>query len=102
MGGAANVLVTSCRAHRDYEGKNLEEIARDERRTPVDVYIQIVKDGGAGVVCRSMKESDMRTFYSQPWVMVSSDGGIGTRHPRGAGTFPRLLIVELNRPMLLR
>lgn len=91
VGGAANVLVTSCRAHRDYEGKNLEEIARAERTTPVDVYIKIVKDGGAGVVCRSMKEEDMRTFYSQPWVMVSSDGGIGSRHPRGAGTFPRVL-----------
>ena len=23
--------------------------------------------------------------------MVASDGGIGTRHPRGAGTFPRVL-----------
>jgi len=23
--------------------------------------------------------------------MVSSDGGIGSRHPRGAGTYPRVL-----------
>ena len=38
-----------------------------------------------------MKESDIRTFYSQPWVMVASDGGINTRHPRGAGTFPKVL-----------
>jgi N-acyl-D-aspartate/D-glutamate deacylase len=30
-------------------------------------------------------------FYRQPWVMVSSDGGIGSRHPRGAGTYPRVL-----------
>ena len=30
-------------------------------------------------------------FYTQPWVMVSSDGGIGSRHPRGAGTYPRVL-----------
>ena len=33
----------------------------------------------------------MRAFYQQVWVMVASDGGIGTRHPRGAGTFPRVL-----------
>ena len=33
----------------------------------------------------------MRTFYRQPWVMVASDGGIGVSHPRGAGTFPRVL-----------
>ncbi|HXG63580.1 MAG TPA: amidohydrolase family protein, partial [Blastocatellia bacterium] len=91
VGGAANVLVTSCKAHPDYEGKTLEEIARNRGVTPVEVYVQIVRDGGAGVVCRSMKEADMRVFYSQPWVMVSSDGGIGARHPRGAGTFPRVL-----------
>ena len=38
-----------------------------------------------------MKEDDIRTFYQQPWVMVSSDGGIGSRHPRGAGSYPRVL-----------
>lgn len=91
VGGAENVLVTNCKAHRDYEGKNLDEIARDRKVSPVDVYIQIVKDGGASVVCRSMKESDIKTFYRQPWVMVASDGAEGGRHPRGAGTFPRVL-----------
>ena len=91
VGGAGNVLVTNCKAHREYEGKTLEEIARGQRLSPVDVYIQIVKDGGASVVCRSMKESDIRVFYRQPWVMVASDGQAGGRHPRGAGTFPRVL-----------
>jgi N-acyl-D-amino-acid deacylase len=91
VGGAGNVLITNCRTHPDYEGKTLEEVARAKSLTPVEVYIQIVKDGGAGVVCRSMKESDIETFYRQPWVMVASDGGIGVRHPRGAGTFPRVL-----------
>ncbi|HMV51774.1 MAG TPA: D-aminoacylase, partial [Blastocatellia bacterium] len=91
VGGGGNVLITSCSAHRDYEGKTLEEIAKASGRTAVDAYIQIVKDGGAGVVCKSMIEADIKTFYQQPWVMVASDGGIGGRHPRGAGTFPRVL-----------
>ncbi|HYV04987.1 MAG TPA: D-aminoacylase [Blastocatellia bacterium] len=91
VGGADNVLVTHCQAHREYEGKTLEEISRERRVSAVDVYIQIVKDGGAGVVCRSMKESDIKTFYRQPWVMVASDGQASGRHPRGAGTFPRVL-----------
>ncbi|HSB12292.1 MAG TPA: D-aminoacylase [Blastocatellia bacterium] len=91
VGGADNVLVTNCRAHREYEGKTLEAIARDRKMSAVDAYIQIVKDGGASVVCRSMKESDIKTFYRQPWVMVASDGAAGGRHPRGAGTFPRVL-----------
>jgi N-acyl-D-amino-acid deacylase len=38
-----------------------------------------------------MNGADVRAFYKQPWVMVSSDGGIGSRHPRGAGTFPKVL-----------
>ncbi len=91
VGGGANVLVTNCAAHRAYEGKTLDEIARANNQTAVEVYMQIVKDGGASVVCKSMIESDIRTFYQQPWVMVASDGGIANRHPRGAGTFPRVL-----------
>ena len=91
VGGAGNVLITSCAAHRDYEGKTLEEIARSQNTSPVDVYIQIVKDGGAGVVCNSMNETDVKNFYQQQWTFVSSDGGIGSRHPRGTGTFPRVL-----------
>ncbi len=91
VGGGGNVLITSCSAHRDYEGKTLDDIARANGKTAVETYSQIVKDGGAGVVCKSMIESDIKTFYRQSWVMVASDGGIGTRHPRGAGTFPRVL-----------
>lgn len=91
VGGADKVLITSCRAHKDYEGKTLEEIAKSNGTTPTDVYIQIVKDGGAGVVCSSMNEDDVKNFYLQKWVMVSSDGGIGSRHPRGTGTFTRVL-----------
>jgi N-acyl-D-amino-acid deacylase len=91
VGGADKVLITSCRAHRDYEGKTLEEAAKANNTTPAELYMQIVKDGGAGVVCSSMNENDVKAFYQQRWVMVSSDGGIGSRHPRGAGTFTRVL-----------
>jgi N-acyl-D-aspartate/D-glutamate deacylase len=38
-----------------------------------------------------MIDDDIRAFYQRPWVMVGSDGGINARHPRGAGTFPRVL-----------
>ncbi len=91
VGGADKVLITSCSAHRDYEGKTLEEIAREKNWDPADVYIEIVKDGGAGVVCNSMNEEDVEAFYKRSWVMVSSDGGIGSRHPRGTGTFTKVL-----------
>jgi len=91
VGGPANITIVSCSSHPDYEFRNMEEISRREGISAVDLYLKIVRDGGAGVVCHSMKDADIRTFYRQPWVMVSSDGGIGSRHPRGAGTYPRVL-----------
>jgi N-acyl-D-amino-acid deacylase len=91
VGGAQNITIVNCRAHPEYEFKTLDEIARQQHITPVEMYIRIVRDGGATIVCHSMKDEDIRIFYQQPWVMVSSDGGIGSRHPRGAGTYPRIL-----------
>lgn len=91
IGGAGKVLITNCRTHPEFEGKTLEEIARATNITDVAAYQLIVRDGGAGIVCSSMNGADVRAFYRQRWVMVSSDGGIGSRHPRGAGTFTKVL-----------
>jgi len=91
VGGAQNILIVSCRAHPDYEFKTLAQVAQEQKMAPVELYMRIVQEGGASIVCHSMKEADIRVFYQQPWVMVSSDGGIGSRHPRGAGTFPLVL-----------
>jgi N-acyl-D-amino-acid deacylase len=90
-GGAEQITIVNCASHRDYEFKTLQQIADAQQTTPTAIYMQVVRDGGATVVARSMKEEDIRVFYTQPWVMVGSDGGIGLRHPRGAGSFPRVL-----------
>jgi N-acyl-D-amino-acid deacylase len=60
------------------------------------MFIRIIREGNAAnddalIVAKSMTEADIELFYKQPWVMVASDGGIDLRHPRGAGTFPRVL-----------
>jgi N-acyl-D-amino-acid deacylase len=91
VGGPPQVTITACKAHPTYAGRNLAEIAKAEGVTPVALFSLIVKDGGADVIGHSMKTEDVETFYRQPWVMVASDGGIGAGHPRGAGTFPRVL-----------
>jgi N-acyl-D-amino-acid deacylase len=91
VGGAGNVTIDRDEAHPDYELRTLDAIAKEKGITPVDLFIRIVKDGGASVIGKSMVEDDIRTFYTQPWVMVASDGGIGLRHPRSSGTFPRVL-----------
>lgn len=91
VGGAANVMITSYEKDRSFEFKNMAEIAAARGITPVDLFIEVAKNGGASVVAKSMMEEDIRAFYAWPWTMVSSDGGIEYRHPRGAGTFPRVL-----------
>lgn len=85
------MTLVSCRAHPDYERRTLAAVAESRGTSAVAAFIDVVKSGGAGIVCKAMQESDIRTFYQQKWVMVGSDGGIGMRHPRAAGTFPRVL-----------
>lgn len=91
VGGPQNVTIINCAKHPEYEFKNLKEIADAKKVSAVDVFIEVVKSGGASVVGHAMTEADMREFFIQPWVMVASDGGIGMRHPRASGTFPRVL-----------
>lgn len=91
VGGAQNILITSYEKDPSYEFRTMEEIAKKRGITPVDLFIEIAKNGGAHVVAKSMIDDDIKAFYAWPWTMVSSDGGIAYRHPRGAGTFPRVL-----------
>jgi N-acyl-D-amino-acid deacylase len=91
LGGPSKITVTACKAHPAYAGKTLERIAKEENLTPVALYSKMVSEGGADIIGHAMTAEDVRAFYKQPWVMVASDGGINTDHPRGAGTFPRVL-----------
>ena len=91
VGGPSTVLITRSQAHPEYNFKTLEEIAEDRQMSAVDLFMEIMAEGGAGVVCASMTEEDVTEFLAHPSVMVASDGGILSRHPRGAGTFPRVL-----------
>lgn len=91
VGGGKNITITRLSSFPQYVGKTIADIAQADGISEVDVYIKIVDDPGPGVIGHTMTDDDMRTFYQQPWTMVSSDGAIGGRHPRGAGTFPRVL-----------
>jgi N-acyl-D-amino-acid deacylase len=96
VGGASHVTIVEFKPNSSYEGHTIDDLARSNNITPVDMFIRLIREGDAahteaGIVGQSMIESDIKAFYQQPWVMVASDGGIGARHPRGAGTFPRVL-----------
>ena len=90
-GGGKNIQIARLPSKPEYEGRRMDEIAAAEGISDVDLYIRLVQDEDIAIIGHTMSEPDLRAFYAEPWVMVASDGGIGARHPRGAGTFPRVL-----------
>ncbi len=96
LGGPDHLTVTEFKPNTSYAGHSLADLAKSNKLSPVEMFIRIIHEGDAAnteaeVIGHSMIESDIKAFYQQPWVMVASDGGIGSAHPRGAGTFPRVL-----------
>jgi N-acyl-D-amino-acid deacylase len=96
VGGASHITITEYKPHPDYAGHTIAALAKASHLSDVDMFIRLIREGDAAnteaiIIGQSMIEPDIKAFYQQPWVMVASDGGIGTSHPRGAGTFPRVL-----------
>ena len=96
VGGGSHVTIVEFKPNPSYESHTIDDLARSNNISPVEMFIRLIREGDAanteaGIIGQSMIESDIKAFYQQPWVMVASDGGIGSRHPRGAGTFPRVL-----------
>jgi len=102
-GGPGNILLARYAPDPTLEGKSLSEIARSRNTDPYTLYMSLVRetdpehrnpawgDDPEGILGISMREEDIRAFYADPRVMVSSDGAIHGEHPRGAGSFPRFL-----------
>lgn len=91
VGGGRNVQITRLPKFPQFVGKRLDEAAKAEGVSEVDLFIRIVADDDAGIIGHTMIAADMQVFLRQPWAMVASDGGVSASHPRGAGTFPRVL-----------
>jgi N-acyl-D-amino-acid deacylase len=96
LGGPDHLAITEFKPNPSYVGHSLAELARSNKLSAVEMFIRIIREGDAAnseaeIIGHSMIESDIKAFYQQKWVMVASDGGIGSAHPRGAGTFPRVL-----------
>jgi len=96
VGGASHITIAGFKPDPAYAHHTLADLAKAANLSHVDMFIRLVREGDAAsteatVMVQSMVESDIKAFYQQPWVMVASDGGIDSAHPRGAGTFPRVL-----------
>jgi N-acyl-D-amino-acid deacylase len=84
--------------HQERKSANPEPAQSEsslERQT--DVVIQLFARGGAQMVFFDMAEDDVLTIMREPGVMFGSDSAVREEstsaipHPRGLGTFPRIL-----------
>lgn len=83
-------------------GLTIAEIARQRRQPAWDVFfdVLIAHEGRVAALYALMHEDDVREVLRQPWVSIGSDSSaqpadgplaVGRPHPRGFGTFPRVL-----------
>ncbi len=89
------IMVAESEKKPKWVGKMILDIAAEEKREPVDVAIEILRDDpDAAGVNFGMDEADVRFVMTLPWVATASDGSSkidnGSRpHPRSFGTFSR-------------
>ncbi|MDH4099283.1 MAG: D-aminoacylase [Nitrospirota bacterium] len=89
-------------ANKGLEGLTMAQIAEKRKAKPWEALYDLLIEEQlkAGAIFYSMSEENLRTILRQPYVMVGSDStnrgfsGItahGKPHPRGFGSFPRVL-----------
>lgn len=84
-----------------WAGKTLAEVA-DELNKPFEkVLIDDIGPQGASAAYFVMNEDVMKRFLIEPFVMVSSDGSPSMRHPRGYGSFAKIIRQYVNEENLL-
>jgi N-acyl-D-aspartate/D-glutamate deacylase len=76
------------------EGRMVTDVANELGITPFELLRRMVVEEGtsAMVTLGAIQEEDLRVLLTQPWTMVASDGEeLAPSHPRGRGTFTRVL-----------
>ena len=85
--------------NRGLVGKTLAELADMEGKPWAEAVLDLlIVEGNVGMVYFAMSEENVRFLLTQPWMKFGSDSGIwdpdratGMTHPRGYGTYPRIL-----------
>ena len=103
------LLLTAYAPEPSYVGRTVAEIARMQGTDPTTTYLDLVKRAEAlsaawargdsgdasgevdGVIGTSMKEADIERIMTWPYVNFCTDGSLLGRHPRGSGSFPKIL-----------
>ncbi|MCC5915096.1 MAG: amidohydrolase family protein [Balneolaceae bacterium] len=84
-----------------WAGMTLADVAEELEKPFEEVLIDDIGPGGASAAYFVMDEDVMQRFLQDPYVMVSSDGSPTMRHPRGYGTFAKIIREYVNELELL-
>ena len=74
-----------------WAGMTLAEVAEQLDKPFEDVLIEDIGPRGASAAYFVMNENVMQRFLQDPYIMVSSDGSPTMRHPRGYGSFAKII-----------
>ena len=74
-----------------YAGKTLAQLATAQDKPFEEILIDKIKPGGASGAYFVMNDSLQARFLRDSTVMISSDGSPTARHPRGHGTFAKII-----------
>jgi len=91
---ADEIIFSSFRGHAEYVGKTLAQVAAIRGSSNVHTLMALLAEPGgedAGVVAKGMDDADVEQLMRWPFANVCSDGENGGRHPRGYGSFARVL-----------
>jgi N-acyl-D-amino-acid deacylase len=91
---AASVMVRYS-PNATWQGKTVTEIATINNESPAQGLLRIIRESaapgqGATIVAKSMSETDISNFIKWPYSSICTDGTM-KGHPRGHGSFPRVL-----------
>ena len=98
---AEGIWMTRYEPNPDYVGKSLPDIAGLLETDTVGAFTHLAeaaerwkKENGRSaemIIATSMKDSDIDELLLWPEMNICTDGGLQDLHPRGAGSFPRVL-----------
>jgi N-acyl-D-amino-acid deacylase len=89
-----DIIFNSFPAHADYAGKTLADVAAARKATPEQTLMALLAEPGgesAGIVAKGMSDADVERLMQWSFANVCSDGQSSGLHPRGFGSFAKVL-----------
>jgi N-acyl-D-amino-acid deacylase len=94
VAAADDILFNSFPRRPEYAGKTLAQIAVMRGTDHVQALLDLLAEpggSGAGIIARGMADADVERLLQWPFANVCSDGTSTGLHPRGFGSFPKVL-----------